>query len=229
MKYLIYFLLSLELFSSTLHLATSSNPSRLNPILATDSSSSEITNYIFNGLVKYDKTNAKIIGDLAKEFYFENNTTIIFKLKDNVKWHDGEEFSAKDVVFTYETIISPKISTPYSAEFRFVKSVKALDKLTLRVIYKKPYFKSLEAWSMGILPKHILENETNLMSSKFNTNPVGTGPYKLHLLEHSKNIILKANDDYFEGRAKIDKISFHVIADPMTRFFNVKVKLFRFR
>ena len=60
MKYLIYFLLSLELFSSTLHLATSSNPSRLNPILATDSSSSEITNYIFNGLVKYDKTNTKL-------------------------------------------------------------------------------------------------------------------------------------------------------------------------
>jgi peptide/nickel transport system substrate-binding protein len=222
MKYLIYFLLSLELFSSTLHLATSSNPSRLNPILATDSSSSEITNYIFNGLVKYDKTNTKIIGDLAKEFYFENNTTIIFKLKDNVKWHDGEEFSAKDVVFTYETIISPKISTPYSAEFIFVKSVKALDKLTLRVVYKKPYFKSLEAWSMGILPKHILENETNLMSSRFNTNPIGTGPYKLHLLEHSKNIILKANDDYFEGRAKIDKISFHVIADPMTRFLMLK-------
>jgi len=222
LKYLLLLLLSINLFSSTLHLATSTNPSRLNPILATDSSSSEITNFIFNGLVKYDKDNSNIIGDLAQDFYFENNTTVIFKLKQNVKWHDGEDFTAQDVVFTYETITSPKISTPYSAEFRFVKNVTALDKYTVKVVYKDPYFKAIEAWSMGILPKHILEKEENLMSSKFNTNPIGTGPYKLELLEHSKNIILKANKDYFEGKAKIEKISFHVIADPMTRFLMLK-------
>ncbi|NOR57121.1 MAG: peptide ABC transporter substrate-binding protein, partial [Sulfurimonas sp.] len=197
-------------------------PSRLNPILATDSSSGEIAGFIFNGLVKYDKDNVEIIGDLAKEFYFENETTVIFKLKENVVWHDGEEFSADDVVFTYETIVSPKISTPYSAEFRFVKSVEAIDKLTVKVVYKQPYFKAIEAWAMGILPKHVLKDEQNLMSSKFNTSPIGTGPYKLHVLEHSKNIILRANKHYFEGRPKIDEISFHVIADPMTRFLMIK-------
>ncbi len=222
MRFILLILFSINLFSSTLHLATSTNPSRLNPILATDSSSSEIANYIFNGLVKYDKNNVEIIGDLAREFYFENETTVVFKLRENVLWHDGEKFSAEDVVFTYETITSDKISTPYSAGFRFVKSVIALDELTVRVVYKQPYFKALETWSMGILPKHILKDDKNLMSSKFNTNPIGTGPYKLHLLEHSKNIILKANDDYFEGRAKIDEISFHVIADPMTRFLMLK-------
>ncbi|PHS59130.1 MAG: peptide ABC transporter substrate-binding protein [Sulfurimonas sp.] len=222
MHYFLLLLISINLFSSTLHLSTSSNPSRLNPILATDSSSSDIANYIFNGLVKYDKNNSKIIGDLAEDFYYENDTTIIFKLRKNVYWHDGYKFTADDVLFTYNTIMSPKISTPYSSEFRFVKSVDVIDDYTIRVIYKKPYFKSLEAWSMGILPKHILENEENLMSSKFNTNPIGTGPYKLFLLEHSKNIILKANDNYFEGRPKIDKISYHVIADPMTRFLMLK-------
>jgi len=72
------------------------------------------------------------------------------------------------------------------------------------------------------MPKNILENDKNLMSSKFNTNPIGTGPYKLHLLEHSKNIILRANENYFEGKPKIEEISFHVIADPMTRFLMLK-------
>jgi peptide/nickel transport system substrate-binding protein len=75
---------------------------------------------------------------------------------------------------------------------------------------------------MGILPSHILSDQENLMNSSFNTNPVGTGPYKLHQLEHSKNIILKANQDYFEGKPKIDRISFHVIADTMTRFLMLK-------
>ena len=175
MKILLYLFLSINLFASTLHLATSSNPSRINPILATDSSSSEIAGFIFNGLIKYDKDSSTIIGDLAKEFYYENDTTLIFKLRDDVRWHDGEKFTAKDVVFTYKTIISPKISTPYAASFRFVKNVEALDEYTIKVRYKKPYFKSLETWMMGILPEHILKGEENLMNSKFNTNPIEIG------------------------------------------------------
>ena len=218
MRYFLFFLLSIQLCAATLHLATSSNPARLNPLLATDSSSSEIAGFIFNGLVKYDKDAATIIGDLAEEFYFEDNTTLVFKLRPNVLWHDGVALSAKDVVFTYETLVSDKISSPYSAGFRFVKSVKMVDALTIKVSYKQPYFKALETWMMGIIPEHILKNETNMMSSSFNTKPIGTGPYKLFELEHSKNIVLVANENYFEGRPKIDTISFHVIADPMTRF-----------
>ncbi len=203
-------------------MATSANPSRLNPILATDSSSSEITGFLFNGLVKYDKDSSTIIGDLAKSFHYEDDKTLIFKLRKNVLWHDGKKFTAKDVVFTYDVLVSSKISSPYSSGFRFVESVEALDEFTIKVKYKKAYFKALETWMMGILPVHILGDEENLMNSSFNTNPIGTGPYRLHQLEHSKNIILTAVDEYFEGRPKIDKISFHVIADPMTRFLMLK-------
>ncbi len=208
--------------ATTLQLATSSNPARLNPILATDSSSAEIAGFLFNGLVKFDKDSKEIVADLAKKFYFVDDTTLIFELRKGVKWHDGAEFSAKDVLFTYKTLISDKIASPYSAGFRFVKSVDIVDKYTIKVTYKKAYFKALETWMMGILPEHILKNEKNLMSSKFNTHPIGTGAYKLERLEYSKNIILSAFDQYFEGRAKIDKISFHVIADPMTRFLMLK-------
>jgi len=222
MRHILALLLSLGLYASTLHLATSTNPARLNPILATDSSSSEIAGFIFNGLVKYDKDSKEIIGDLAENFYYKNDCTLIFELKKNVKWHDGEEFSAKDVLFTYQTLISDKIASPYSAGFRFVKSVNILDKYTVKVVYKHPYFKALETWSMGILPKHILKNEKNFMNATFNINPIGTGPYRLFQLEHSKNIILHANDNYFDGRPKIDEISFHVIADAMTRFLMLK-------
>jgi peptide/nickel transport system substrate-binding protein len=216
------FFSALYLFSSTLHLATSTNPARINPLLATDSSSSEIAGFIFNGLLKYDKDAKDIVGDLAKEFYFLDDKTLVFKLRKNVKWHDGERFDANDVVFTYKTLISENISSPYSSDFRFVKSVEIIDDFTIKVTYTKAYFKALQVWMMGILPQHILENEQNMMSAKFNTAPIGTGAYKLSKLEYSKNIELVAFDDYFEGRAKIDKISFHVIADPMTRFMMLK-------
>jgi peptide/nickel transport system substrate-binding protein len=222
MRYIFFLFLSLNLFAATLHLATSSNPSRLNPLLATDSSSSEVAGFLFNGLVKYDKDSSTIIGDLATEFYYEDNKTLIFKLNPHAKWHDGEKFTAKDVVFTYEVLMSPQVVSPYSANFRFVQSVEALDDYTIKVIYKEPYFKALETWMMGILPEHLLRDEKSLMNSSFNTKPIGTGPYKLYQLEHSKNIILVANENYFEGKPKIEKISFHVIADPMTRFLMLK-------
>ena len=208
--------------ASTLHLATATNPARLNPILATDSSSGEISGFIFSGLVKYDKDAKEIVGDLAKSFYFKDEKTLVFLLRKDVTWHDGEKFSAKDVLFTYETLISDTIASPYSSGFRFVKSVKIINKNKIEVVYKEPYFKALETWMMGILPQHILKEDKNLMSSKFNTNPIGTGPYKLERLEFSKNIILSAYENYYEGKAKIDKISFHVIADPMTRFMMLK-------
>lgn len=222
MRFLLLLLLSINIFASTLQLATSTNPSRLNPLLATDSSSSEIASFLFNGLVKFDKDASTIVGDLAEEFYFLDETTLIFKLRKGVKWHDGENFSAKDVLFTYKILISPQVVSPYSSDFRFVKSVEIEDEFTLRVTYHEPYFKALEVWMMGILPEHILKDEESLMNSKFNTDPIGTGPYRLEQLEHSKNIILTAFDDYFEGRAKIDRISFSIIADPMTRFLMLK-------
>ncbi|MEJ2414014.1 MAG: ABC transporter substrate-binding protein, partial [Sulfurimonas sp.] len=186
------------------------------------SSSAEIAGFIFNGLLKYDKDNKEIIGDLAKSFYFKDNKTLIFKLKHGVKWQDGEKFTAKDVLFTYKTLISDKIATPYSSGFRFVKNVELLDKYTLKVSYKEPYFKALEIWMMGIIPEHILKNDENLMTSSFNSHPIGTGPYKLNKLEFSKDIELTAFDDYFEGRAKIDKIAFHVIPDSTTSFLMLK-------
>ncbi|MEN8146827.1 MAG: peptide-binding protein [Campylobacterota bacterium] len=224
MKHFFFLLLPLFLMASTLHLSTSSNPSRINPILATDSASSEISNYIFNGLVKYDKDAQNIIGDLAEKFYFEDNVTLIFELKSGVKWQDGELFSAKDVLFTYELINSPQVVSPYTSTFRMVKTVEMLDELKVKVTYKEPYFKALELWMSGILPQHLLKDEKNIMSSKFNTHPVGTGPYRLTKLEFSKNIELSAYDEYFEHRSKIDKIIYHVIPDANTRFLMLKTE-----
>jgi len=220
---LVFLLLhSVWLIASTLHLSASSNPARLNPLIATDSASSSIAGFMFNSLVKYDESGQKIIGDLAESYRFITPTLIEFKLRRGVKWHDGRAFSADDVLFTYELIKSPKTVTPYASDFRVIKEVRVIDDYTLRVSYEKPYFKALEVWMMGIVPRHVLAHEKDIMSSAFNTHPVGTGPYILKQLEFSKQIVLEANPNYFEHKPKIDKIVFHVISDPMTRFLMLK-------
>lgn len=222
MKLLLLLVQSVWLIASTLHLSASSNPARLNPLIATDSASSSIAGFVFNALVKYDESGQKIIGDLAESYRFVTPTLIEFKLRRGVKWHDGKPFTASDVVFTYDLIKSPKTITPYASDFRVIKNVQVIDDYTVRVVYQKPYFKALEIWMMGIVPRHILHHENDIMGSKFNTAPIGTGPYVLKKLEFSKQIVLEANPHYFEHRPKIDKIVFHVISDPMTRFLMLK-------
>ncbi len=221
MRVLIFLLFPLLLFSSTLHLAISASPSRLNPLLATDSASGEISNWLFNGLFKYDK-NGKIVCDLAKRYRFIDNRHLQIWLKEGVKWHDGKPFSAEDVIFTYKLATSPKIFTPYADEFRYVEDVKKIDDHTIIVTYKKPYFKALQTWMLGIVPKHILQNDKDVMTSNFNRHPIGTGPYKLKKFDVSGDIILEANDDYFEHRPFIDRLHYHFLPDPSTQFLMLK-------
>ena len=224
MKLLTYYLLLITYLSaSTLNLSMSSSPSRLNPILANDSASSEISDWLFNGLFKYDKNGNHTV-DLAQSYEFETPTKLIIKLRNNVLWHDGEKFTSKDVVFTYEKIIDPKVFNSIKSNFQEVQSVKAIDDFTLEIIYKQPYFKAIETWMVGILPYHLLKDEENLMTSSFNKNPIGTGSYKLKEFKTAQDIELIANENYFEGIPKIDKILYQFLPDPNTSFLYLKQK-----
>src|SRR5574344_1064808 len=218
---LIFIIFNLK--ASTLTLSMSSSPARLNPILANDSASSEISDWLFNGLFKYDK-DGNVITEIASSYQFVTPTKLIINLRRDVLWHDKVKLSSKDVVFTYEKIIDPKVFNSIKSNFSEVLSVKALDDFTVEVIYKKPYFKALETWMVGLLPYHILKDEKDLMTSSFNKNPIGTGSYKLKEFKTAQDIELVANDDFFEGRPKIDKILYKFIPDPNTSFLYLKQK-----
>ncbi|RXJ85628.1 peptide-binding protein [Arcobacter sp. CECT 8985] len=220
---ILIFLISTFLISSTLNLSISSSPSRLNPVLSNDTASTEISQWLFNGLLKYDKF-GNIVPDIAKSYKFKTNKELIITLKKGVLWQDGVEVTSKDVIFTYKTIINPKIYISFKSNFNKVKSVKALGKYKIMITYKEPYFKALEIWMVGLLPYHILKDEKNLMTSKFNKHPIGTGPYILKTFKNSSNIVLKANDNYFEGRPKIDEINYKFYPDTTTSFLMLKQK-----
>ncbi len=222
MNYLILtFIFVLNLTASTLHLSISSSPSKLNPLISTDSASSQIADWIFSSLLTYDK-DGKIKTQLAKSYEFKDETTLLFKLRDDVTWSDGVPFTAEDVKFTYTLINSPKIYTPYTSQFRYVKEVNVIDKFTLEIKYKEPYFKALETWMSNIVPKHVLENEKEIMTSSFNQHPIGTGKYTIDGFEISKDIVLNANKNYFEHEPNIEKIVYHFMPDPATEFLMLK-------
>ena len=200
----------------------SSSPTRINPLLATDSASGEIAAWIFNGLLKFDK-NGSIVPDLADSWRFEDNRTLLFRLKKGVRWQDGKPFTAKDVKFTYEWMMSEKVVTPYKSDFKYVKSVEAVDPLTVRVRYTQPYFKALSIWMTGLLPEHLWRGEKDPMRSPLNKLPVGTGPYRMtRPFGINERIVLEANDGYFEHPPFIKRQIYHYIGDPSTEFMMLK-------
>lgn len=190
---------------------------RLNPIIANDAASGTINDQVFNGLVKYDK-DIKLIGDLAERWDISNHgKTITFYLRKGVKWHDGAEFTAEDCLFTYQKLVDPNVVTPYSSSYTDVLKAEATAKYVFRVTYKEPFSPALESWSMGMIPKHILAGK-DINTDAFNRNPIGTGPYKFKEWIAGQKIVLAANDDYFEGRPKIDQFIYRIIPDSATMF-----------
>ena len=190
---------------------------RLNPVIANDAASGTINDQIFNGLVKYDK-DIRLIGDLAERWEVtRNGKTITFFLRKGVKWHDGAEFTAEDCLFTYQRLIDPNVATPYSSSYMDVRKAEVKGKYVFRVTYKEPFSPALESWAIGMIPKHLLAGK-DINTDAFNRNPVGTGPFKFKEWIAGQKIVLEANDDYFEGRPKIDQFVFRIIPDSSTMF-----------
>ena len=197
---------------------TIGEPSILIPMLASDSASHSVSGLIFNGLVKYD-TDLSVIGDLAESWEISKDGLVItFHLRKGVKWADGGEFTADDVMFGYKTIIDEKTPSAYKEDFLQVKKAEVLDKYTFRVTYDKPFAPALTTWgSLIILPKHLLEGK-DITKTEFARNPVGLGPYKLSKWVPDQELILESYKDYFEGRPYIGRYIYKRIPDPATMF-----------
>ncbi len=198
-------------------------PSTLLPVLASDSASFDIADLIYNGLVKYDK-NLKLVGVLAESWNVSTDgLAIIFHLRKGVKWHDGHDFTSRDVLYTYKVTIDPKTPTAYAESFKQVKKADAPDPYTFRVTYAKPYAPALESWSMLILPSHLLEGN-DITKSELARHPVGTGPYKFKEWVPGQKLVLESNKDYFEGRPYIDRYIYRIIPDNSTMFMELKAE-----
>ena len=196
--------------------------SNLIPMLASDSSSHDIASLIFNGLVKYDK-DLKLVGSLAESWEISpDGLAITFKLRPGVKWQDGKELTAEDVMFGYETIINPNTRTAYSGDFKEVKEARVVDPYTFRVVYKRAFAPGLTSWgSLVVLPKHLLQGQ-DINTTPFSRRPLGTGPFRLKEWKTGEKIVLEANPLYFEGRPYLDGIVYRIIPDPATMFLELK-------
>jgi peptide/nickel transport system substrate-binding protein len=209
-------------YGDTLIVGSIGEPSILIPMLAGDSASHDVAGLIFNGLVKYD-IDLSVIGDLAESWDISPDGLVItFHLRKGVKWADGVEFTADDVMFGYKTIINEKTPTAYREDYLQVKKAEVIDKYTFRVTYEKPFAPALTSWgNLVVLPRHFLEGK-DITKTDFGRSPIGMGPYKLNKWTTGQELLLDSNRDYFEGRPYIDHYIYRVIPDSATLFLELQ-------
>jgi peptide/nickel transport system substrate-binding protein len=191
----------------------------LDPITSNDMISLRISELIFNGLVGIDEKQ-EIVPELAERVETsDDGLKYTFHLRKDVTWHpkEGEEpkaFTADDVIFTYDVMMHPKTITSLKVRFEFIQSLAKIDDYTVEFTLKRPILNALAKFSFKIIPKHGPENPEFLTrEDPFVHKPIGTGPYVLRNITGDHEVILVANDNYFQGRPHINKFIAKPFAD----------------
>jgi len=195
-------------------------PQYVNPVLAGgNDADTDLTALIYSGLLKYNES-GKLASDLAQSWEVsDDQLTYTVHLKKDVKWHDGEKFSADDVLFTLQTIQDPAFKSPLRQSWQGV-GIEVADVNTVRFLLQTPYTFFLNNLTIGILPKHIWESVApgNFLLSDYNLHPIGTGPYKFSNFQKDAdgNITsydLVASSDYYGKKPYITNFSFSFYFD----------------
>jgi peptide/nickel transport system substrate-binding protein len=194
-----------------------------NPLYANSAADSSVARLIFSGLLKYDIHN-KLVPDLAESFTIDPGGKVYtVKLRNDVKWHDGQPFTATDVAFTYSVIKNPDARSPY---FNTWKDVTVTQKDARTIVFELPSVLASfpETLTNGIVPQHILGkmDPSQLRTSRFNSiSPVGTGPFMWDQLEvagDSKSerqeiVGMLPNEEFYRPKPKLNRFILRTFRD----------------
>nr|HMQ55393.1 ABC transporter substrate-binding protein [Anaerolineae bacterium] len=158
-------------------------PQFINPLLMQyNQVDQDLSALLFNGLVKVDGQ-GNIEPDLARSWEISpDKRRYIFKLRRDVRWHDGEPFTADDVVFTISLMKDPEFpGMPYLSNLWQAISVGKQDDYTVFFDLLEPFPTFVEFTEIGIVPQHLLSDVPvrDLLNHPFNLRPVGTGAFRL--------------------------------------------------
>jgi peptide/nickel transport system substrate-binding protein len=170
---------------------------------------------IYEGLVGRDK-NAEIKPLLAKEWKQLDDVTWEFKLRNDVKFHDGTAFNAEAVKTNFNRLLDPNVASPRAVVFKMVKEVKVVDEFTVQFILSEPFsplLSILASHEGGIIsPKTVEKFGKNIINE-----PNGTGPFVFESWTPGQEIVFNKNNDYWGTKVKVDKVVYKVVPEETTR------------
>ncbi|WP_346234998.1 ABC transporter substrate-binding protein [Lysinibacillus telephonicus] len=181
-----------------------------------NTSTESIHQNMFDYLFKRDENN-ELQPWLAESYEILDDMTIEVKLKQGVKFHNGDEFKAEDVKFTLERVATDE-TLKENPNYKQIKEVKIIDDYTVQIITHAPepsIIHRLSRLGSGMLPKKYIEENG---WDYFLENPIGTGPYKYVEWVRDDRIVMEPFEDYFQGKVgEWDKVTFRIIPEDSTR------------
>ena len=236
---LVFFVLILSLVAcqgknkksnNSLYLNIGGEPTTLNPLSSVDGYTPAVHSYIFEGLLDRDMDTYAWKPSLATEWKISNDKrSFDFKLREGVKFHDGTEFTAEDVKFSFDVIFTDDYKAVQARSYyEAIKEVQIIDKYNVRFILKDDYFQNFEYCAgLTILPKHFYTNPEN--KKDFGKKLSGTGAYMFTKYDKGQKIILVKNPNWWGNTAETEKGS-HTIPKVVLRFSseeNVSLELLK--
>jgi len=207
--------LSVALFavSGVLVMAIETEPVGFDPTLVTAFASHRVLENVYDGLLKYDE-NMNLIPNLAVDFEVVDPYTIVFEIREGVKFHNGESLTVEDVLFTFERIRDPEVKAPAATYYGEVESIKVIEGNKVEFKLKIPMASSLlpnfAGVNSAILSKSFVESGANL---QLVTN--GTGPFFMAEFVAGNYITLRK---YFvEGLPYLSEIKMMIMPEEVTR------------
>jgi peptide/nickel transport system substrate-binding protein len=197
--------------------AVTDEPDTLQPLLTVLVSVSDIYQGITEPLLKYD-SNQAFVPALAESFEIaDDGVTYTFHLRQGVKFTDGTDFTAEDVIATWQIIMNPDFSAYDQTGWRDVASMDAPDPYTL--IVKSAFVTAPFISQVGngpICPKSAIDKGIDSFTQEFGRQPYGTGPFKVTEYKPKQEIILDKNAEYWGGNPHLDQIIMRLIPDSNT-------------
>lgn len=194
----------------------------INSITNTALYTDELIKYaLFTPLIQYDEA-LRPVPYLAESWELEGDTAVVFRLRRDVYWHDGEPVTAEDVAFTFERAKDPETASLLgSAYLSEVARAEVLDPHTIRFAFERPHAQALEDFWWAPMPRHLLEDvpPAELASAPFNRAPVGSGPFRFVEWRANDRLVLERNDDYPEalgGPPALDRVVFRIVPEATT-------------
>ena len=191
------------------------------PYQTTDTASSGYQGLVYTGgLLRLDENTLEYIPNMAESYTIsEDGLTFTFKLRQDMKWSDGEPITANDFKWSYDQVIDPVNEFAYLSQLEFITGYEALDDYTLEIKIDEVYAPALGQMSGLItpLPKHVWENldwsdpETN---PEINSPTVVSGPYQLSEWQRDQFVIFTANENYwYKGAPNITERIIEIVPD----------------
>jgi ABC-type transport system substrate-binding protein len=186
-------------------------PTTLSPLSASDAYTPAVHAYVFETLLDRDLDSYDWKPALATEWTISKDKRVFeFKLREGVKWHDGKDFTAEDVKYSYDIMYSEDWKAVQIRPFyESIKSVEVLDKYRIRFTVKDDYFQNFDVCAgITVLPKHFYSNPEN--KKEFGRKVIGTGPYILSKYDKGQKIILVQNPDWWGRQVEAEKNSYKI-------------------